>query len=211
MATINAPRLQQTTYNEQQTSRMFHEYQLDNGLRIVIEVMPHVRSVACGFLARTGARDDPAELAGVSHFLEHMCFKGTQRRTWNDVNTAFDELGSQYNAYTTKDRTFYYGWVRSEDFERQLELLADLMRPTLPDSEFQMERGVVLEEIAMSEDDLASCAYDFLFDMLNKDAFYCHELTWCCLTAGGIDVPVPGRFVTADCLRGVCEEVYEAP
>lgn len=142
----------------------FVQHQLGNGLRIVIEVMPHVQSAACGFLARTGARDDPRELAGVSHYLEHMCFKGTRTRTWNDINTAFDELGAHYNAYTSKDRTFYYGWVRAEDIDRQLELIADMMRSVLPPEEFETEKGVILEEIAMSNDDLASNAYDFLYE-----------------------------------------------
>jgi predicted Zn-dependent peptidase len=131
---------------------------------VVIEVMPHVQSVACGFLVRTGARDDPPELAGISHYLEHMCFKGTPHRTWNDINIAFDELGSHYNAFTSKDRTFYYGWVRTDDFERQLELLADMMRSTLPTDEFETEKSVILEEIAMSNDDLTSNAYDFLWE-----------------------------------------------
>jgi predicted Zn-dependent peptidase len=144
----------------------FVQERLPNGLAVVIEVMPHVESAACGFLARTGARDDPAELAGVSHFLEHMCFKGTPRRTWNDINVAFDELGSHYNAYTSKDRTFYYGWVRPEDLERQLDLLADMMRSRLPPEEFATEKNVILEEIAMANDDLSSHAYDVLYENL---------------------------------------------
>lgn len=145
------------------TSR-FTDHTLSNGLRIVIETMPDVKSVAAGFLVRTGARDDSPALAGVSHYLEHMCFKGTATRTWDDINIAFDEMGSNYNAYTSKDRTFYYGWVRTSDFERQLELLADMMRSVLPPDEFETEKSVILEEIAMSGDDLASCAYDFLYE-----------------------------------------------
>jgi hypothetical protein len=65
---------------------------------------------------RTGARDDTPQLAGVSHFLEHMCFKGTEKRTSIQINVEFDEMGAQYNAFTSRDRTFYYGWVRAEDF-----------------------------------------------------------------------------------------------
>lgn len=142
----------------------FHVERLDNGLSVVVEVMPHVQSAACGFLARTGARDDPPESAGVSHFLEHMMFKGTAHRTWEQVNIEFDEMGSYYNAYTSKDRTFYYGWVQTGDLDRQLELLADMMRSRLPEDQFEMEKNVVLEEIAMSKDDLASVAYDFLHE-----------------------------------------------
>jgi len=142
------------------------QHRLSNGLRVVVEVMSSVPSVACGFLVRTGSRDEPAELAGVSHFLEHMCFKGTAHRSWHDISIAFDEMGAQYNAYTTKDRTFYYGWVRPVDLERQIELLADMMRPSLPLDQFDIEKNVVLEELAMAHDDLPSVAYDFLYEHL---------------------------------------------
>lgn len=142
----------------------FVQDQLPNGLRIVIEVMPYVQSAACGFLVRTGARDETPELAGVSHFLEHMCFKGTARRTWADINIAFDEMGADYNAFTARDRTFYYGWVRAADLERQMELLADMMQSTLPPEEFATEKNVILEEIAMARDDLTSNAYDLLYE-----------------------------------------------
>ena len=149
---------------------IFVQEKLPNGLRVVIEVMPHVQSAACGFLARTGARDDSRQLAGVSHFLEHMCFKGTRKRTSIQINIEFDQMGAQYNAFTSRDRTFYYGWVRPEDFDRQLELLADMMRSTLPPDEFETEKNVVLEEIAMSRDDLASTAYDILYEHLCADS-----------------------------------------
>ncbi len=145
--------------------KFVHE-KLANGLTIAFEPMADVQSAACGFLSRTGARDDTAERAGVSHFLEHMMFKGTPRRTCEQINIAFDDMGAQYNAYTSKDRTFYYGWVRVEDFERQLSLLADMMESTIPADEFDMEKNVILEEIAMSEDDITSRAYDFLYERL---------------------------------------------
>jgi predicted Zn-dependent peptidase len=148
----------------------FVEDQLSNGLRIVIEVMPHVKSAACGFLVRTGARDEVAELAGVSHFLEHMCFKGTPRRTWREINIEFDEMGSYYNAFTSKDRTFYHGWVRSGDVERQTALLADLMQSALPPDEFDMEKNVILEEIAMSSDQLEQLAYHLLHEKVFSGA-----------------------------------------
>ncbi len=122
----------------------FHSHQLPNGLRVVIERMPQVRSAAAGFLARTGARDETPELAGVSHFLEHMCFKGTPRRTWEQINTAFDEMAVDYNAYTSEERTFYYGWVRTEYIGNQIELLADMMRSLIPAQEFDIDKKVVL-------------------------------------------------------------------
>lgn len=148
----------------------FVEEQLSNGLRIVIEIMPHVKSAACGFLVRTGARDEVPPVAGVSHFLEHMCFKGTPRRTWREINIEFDEMGSYYNAFTSKDRTFYHGWVRSADMERQMELLADMMRSSLPPDEFDMEKNVILEEIAMSNDQLEQLAYHLLHEKVYAGA-----------------------------------------
>jgi len=148
--------------------------QLDNGLRIVVERMPHTKSAATGFLVRTGARDERRDQAGVSHFLEHMCFKGTRKRTWRQITIDFDEMGSTYNAFTSKDRTFYYGWVRQADITRQIELLADLLRPTLPPDEFEMEKKVVLEEIAMARDRIETLAYD----LAHEKVFGEHALSW---------------------------------
>jgi predicted Zn-dependent peptidase len=147
---------------------------LPNGLRIVIERMPDVRSAAAGFLVRTGARDETPELAGVSHFLEHMCFKGSPKRDWQRINIEFDEMGSNYNAFTSEERTFYYGWVRRADIERQIELLADMMRATLPPEEFSMEKNVILEEIAMANDRIEHAAFDFLRERI----FEGHPLAW---------------------------------
>jgi len=141
----------------------FALHRLPNGLSVVMESMPHVNSAACGFLVRTGSRDEPPELAGVSHFLEHLCFKGTSRRTWEQINIEFDEMGAECNAYTGKDRTFYHSWIRTEDIHRQLDLLADMMRSTLPPEEFEIEKEVVLDEIARSQDDLVGRAYDYLY------------------------------------------------
>ncbi len=147
---------------------------LDNGLRIVIEHMPYVRSAAAGFLVLTGARDETRALAGVSHFLEHMMFKGTKKRHWREITLTFDRMGSTYNAYTSEDRTMYYGWVRSADLAKQIELLADMLRSSLPPDELDMERKVILEEIAMSKDNLEHLAFDFL----QEKVFAGHPLAW---------------------------------
>lgn len=152
----------------------FVEHTLDNGLRIVIEPMPDVQSAAGGFLVRTGARDETPELAGVSHFLEHMCFKGTSKRTWRQITIDFDSMGSTYNAYTSKERTVFFGWVRVEDLERQLELLADMMRSAIPPEEFETEKKVILEEIAMSDDQIEHRVYDEVHGNVYGD----HSLSW---------------------------------
>jgi len=147
---------------------------LDNGLQIVVEQMPGVRSAAAGFMVRTGARDETPALAGISHFLEHMMFKGTPKRTWREITIDFDNMGSSYNAFTSEDRTVYYGWVRSADLDTQLELLADMLRSTLPPDEFDMEKNVILEEIAMSKDSLEHLAFDYL----QEKVFAGHPLAW---------------------------------
>ncbi len=147
---------------------------LKNGLQIVIELMPDVRSAAAGFLAKTGARDEIPKEAGISHFLEHMMFKGTSKRSWREITIDFDRMGSSYNAFTSEDRTIYYGWVRQNDIETQIELLADMVRSTLPTEEFDMEKKVVLEEIAMAKDSLDHVAFDFL----QEKVFAGHPLSW---------------------------------
>jgi predicted Zn-dependent peptidase len=152
----------------------FVEHTLANGLRIVIEPMPHVASAAAGFLVQTGARDETPDLAGVSHFVEHMCFKGTPKRTWQQITGDFDDMGSTYNAYTSRERTFYFGWVRVEDFEKQVELLADMMRSIMPPEEFETEKKVILEEIAMSDDQIDSRIYE----LLHQKIYDGHSLRW---------------------------------
>lgn len=147
---------------------------LDNGLRIVIERMPDVRSAAAGFLVQTGARDETPQLAGVSHFLEHMMFKGTPKRDWREITVDFDAMGSTYNAFTSEDRTVYFGWVPQQEIGRQIELLADMMRSKIPAKEFETEKKVVLEEIAMAKDNIEHVAFDFLQEKL----FAGHALGW---------------------------------
>lgn len=150
----------------------FVEHTLPNGLRVVCEVMPRVSSAAAGFFVKTGSRYERPPEHGVSHFLEHMCFKGNERRGWQDINIRFDELGSIYNAFTSKEHTVYYGWVPSERLLEQLELLADLVRPSVPPDEFETERKVILEEIAMSGD-----SYDHhVSNFLHQAAFAGHGL-----------------------------------
>lgn len=145
-------------------SSQFVEHHLPNGLRVVCEIMPGVRSAALGFFVRTGSRHERPEQHGVSHFLEHMCFKGTATRGWRDINIHFDELGSIYNAFTSKERTVYFGWVPGARMTEQLELLADMMRPSLPEHDFATERNVVLEEIAMTADSFEHQVWNFLHE-----------------------------------------------
>jgi predicted Zn-dependent peptidase len=130
----------------------FREHVLENGLEVVAECNPKAHSMALGFFVKTGARDESPEVAGVSHFLEHMLFKGTARRTADDVNREFDEMGAHYNAFTSEEKTVYYAAVLPEFQEQALELLADIMRPALREADFNTEKQVILEEIQMYQD-----------------------------------------------------------
>jgi predicted Zn-dependent peptidase len=130
----------------------FRHEVLENGLEILAEINPDAFSQSLGYFVRTGARDESPDIAGVSHFLEHMMFKGTPTRTSLDVNRALDDLGSQSNAFTSEEQTVYYMSVLPEHQLAALDLLTDMMRPTLHLEDFETEKQVILEEIAMYDD-----------------------------------------------------------
>ncbi|HOK96676.1 MAG TPA: pitrilysin family protein, partial [Anaerohalosphaeraceae bacterium] len=130
----------------------FKHRQLSNGLTLIGEVNPAARSAAVGFFVRTGARDETAPLSGVSHFLEHMLFKGTASLSALEVNEAFDRLGAKFNAFTSEENTVYYAAVLPEYLIPAAELWMELMRPALRDEDFAVEKNVILEEIAMYKD-----------------------------------------------------------
>ncbi len=132
---------------------------LDNGLVVIGERNEAAQSMACGYFVKTGSRDETPEVSGVSHFLEHMMFKGGDRRSADDINREFDELGAQYNAFTSFENTVYFGRVLSEYQPRLIDLLTDMMRPALRDDDFDMEKKVILEEIAMYKDNPAAVLY----------------------------------------------------
>lgn len=140
----------------------FREARLDNGLQIVAERSPGVFSAAMGFFVRTGSRDESDEISGVSHFLEHMVFKGTARHTADDVNRVFDEVGAKYNASTSEELTLFYAAVLPEYLPRTFDLLADIIRPSLRTEDFDMEKKVILEEIGMYDDQPTYAAYERL-------------------------------------------------
>jgi predicted Zn-dependent peptidase len=127
----------------------FRSHQLNNGLEIVAETNDDAHSMSVAFFVRAGSRDESDDVAGVSHFLEHMCFKGTPRRSADDVNREFDEIGAHYNAFTSEECTAYYASVLPEYQESSVDLLADILRPSLRPDDFEMEKKVILEEIQM--------------------------------------------------------------
>lgn len=130
----------------------FHEASLSNGLKIIAEVDPDAHSSAVGFFVRTGGRDEAPEVMGVSHYLEHMMFKGTDTLDAEAINRGYDELGARNNAYTTTEMTCFYASVLPEHLQAATRLTGTMMRPALRESDFDMEKGVILEEIAMYQD-----------------------------------------------------------
>lgn len=138
----------------------FYEQKLANGLQVIAELNPNVHSVALGFFVRTGARDETPEVNGVSHFLEHMVFKGTEKYSADDVNRVFDEIGAKYNASTSEEVTLFYGAVLPEYLPPVFELLSSILFPSLRTEDFDMEKKVILEEIGMYDDQPTFVAYD---------------------------------------------------
>lgn len=130
----------------------YDQHVLANGLTIVGEYNEAAQSVALGFFTRTGSRDETPEISGVSHFLEHMMFKGSEKLKAEDVDRIFDGMGARYNAFTSHENTVYYGSVLPEFQSRLIELLAELLRPGLRQEDFDTEKQVILEEIAMYKD-----------------------------------------------------------
>ena len=130
----------------------YRQHRLDNGLEILAECNSQAYTSAFGFFVRTGSRDETAAVGGVSHFLEHMVFKGTPNRTAAQVNLELDEMGSSSNARTSEESTIYHSLVLPEFQTPMVELLSDIMRPSLRVDDFEMEKQVIIEEIKMYDD-----------------------------------------------------------
>ncbi len=166
-----------------------YKAKLPNGLTILAEPVPTARSFAAGLFVRTGSRDEPSDVNGVSHFLEHMMFKGSQRLDAEAMNRIFDEMGAQYNAFTSQEMTAYYAAVLPEFAARTMEHLGELLRPAIRQEDFDTEKNVILEEIAMYEDEPGHR----LYEKLMARHFGAHPL--------GMSILGP-----ADCIRALRRE-----
>ena len=143
--------------------RMCEEFVLSNGLRVVAEYIPHFPSVSVGLWIGAGSMYETKEECGLSHFVEHMLFKSTENRTTKEIAVEMDALGGQVNAFTSKECTCYYAKVIAEHLPRAMNLLSDLLlHAKMDEEEFEKERGVILEEIAMCEDTPEDLVYDLL-------------------------------------------------
>ncbi len=130
----------------------FHRETLDNGLEVIAETSDAAVSTSIGFFVGAGARDESDDLAGVSHFLEHMTFKGTKDLSADDINRQFDWMGASANAFTSEEDTVYYAAVLPDQQQQAVRLLGKMMRPALRKEDFDTEKLVILEEIRMYDD-----------------------------------------------------------
>jgi predicted Zn-dependent peptidase len=146
---------------------------LDNGLDIINEYMEDVESVSVNVWVRTGSRNETKKINGISHFLEHMAFKGTQTRNTQQIAEEFDNIGGRVNAFTSVSQTAFYTKVLKENTEKSVELLADIVQNSVfLESEIEKERHVILQELAMTKDDPSDVIGDYFIETAYKDQPY---------------------------------------
>lgn len=154
----------------------FKQATLANGLQVIAEVDSTAHSAALGFFVKTGARDEASNVMGVSHFLEHMMFKGTAARSAEEVDQEFDNIGAEHNAFTTSEMTAFHVHILPEHLTRAEEILADLMRPALREADFENEKKVILEEIAMYDDYPFWVLYERVMEAYYRDHPLAHRV-----------------------------------
>ncbi|OXM84720.1 M16 family metallopeptidase [Paenibacillus rigui] len=150
-----------------------NKYTLSNGLRVIVEPIPTCRSVSFGIWVKTGSRNETIHNNGISHFIEHMLFKGTEKYTAKDIAEQFDGIGGNVNAFTSKEYTCYYAKVLDEHLPIAVEVLSDMFfRSAFDPTELEKEKNVIFEEISMYED----TPDDMVHDLIAKAAFEEHSL-----------------------------------
>ncbi|MEM7622272.1 MAG: pitrilysin family protein, partial [Planctomycetota bacterium] len=179
----------------------FQHRVLENGLTVIAETDPDAHSTAAGFFVKTGARDEPTPLMGVSHFLEHMMFKGTETIETDELNRRFDDMGARNNAYTSSELTCFYAQLLPERFADGVELLGTMMRPALRQTDFDTEKNVILEEIAMYRDN----PFWVLYEAVSAKHYGDHALGHRVL---GTDDTI--KALERDAMRGYFEDRYSA-
>lgn len=144
---------------------MFIKKYLDNGIPVVMEQLKHFRSVIVGIWVKVGSRNEEHNKNGISHFVEHMFFKGTKKRTATDISIDIDSIGGEINAFTSRENTVFYIKVLDDFVDKGIELLSDIfLNSTLPETEIEKEKGVIKEEIKLVED----TPDDYIHDLFNK-------------------------------------------
>ncbi len=164
---------------------MYKKVILDNGIPVVIETTKETRSICIGIWVKVGSRDETIKKNGISHFLEHMFFKGTIKRTAKDIAVEIDSLGGELNAFTSRESTAFYIKVLDEHIEKAVELLTDIfLNSTFPEDEIEKEKGIIFEEIKLVED----TPEDYIHDLFNKNIW----------GESGLGQPVFGRKETIE-------------
>ena len=144
---------------------MFKKEHLINGVPVVMEPLKNMRSVVLGIWVKVGSRYEPLEKNGISHFLEHMFFKGTKKRSAKDIAFEIDSLGGELNAFTSRETTTFYVKVLDDFLEKGLELLSDIfLNSTFPEEDIEKEKKIIKEEIKMVED----TPDDYIHDLSNQ-------------------------------------------
>ena len=173
---------------------------LSNGVRVITETIPSVRSISVGVWVFTGSRDESAELSGISHFIEHMVFKGTKKRRMHQIARRLESVGGYLNAFTSKEYTCYFARALDEHLQRSIDVICDLvLQPTFPEKELEKEKDVVIEEIKMYED----VPEDLIFDRFESVVYKDHNLG-----RPVIGFPETVRSFTRPDLLGYLDERY---
>ena len=163
---FDTPELSLLTSGDALVSRSIHP----SGLRVLTEKVPGAHSTSLGFWIAVGSRDEDQVAYGSTHFLEHLLFKGTTARTALDIAVAFDSVGGEHNAMTAKEHTCYYAKVQDIDVPMAIEVLSDMLAGSLIDAtEFEVERQVILEELAMADDDPSDVAHERIAETVFGD------------------------------------------
>ena len=149
---------------------MFQKHVLNNGLKLVFEKIPHVKSISIGVWIGTGSRNEVLKNNGVSHFIEHMLFKGTQNRTSKEIAESIDSLGGQLNAFTGKECTCFYARTLDSHVDTAIEVLADMLfNSKFDEKDLKLEKNVILEEIGMYEDSPEDMVHDIFTSITWQD------------------------------------------
>lgn len=168
---------------------------LSNGLTIASEAMPHLRSASLGVWIRTGSRSETAENSGISHFIEHLLFKGTKSRSTKQIAETIDSIGGQLNAFTEKEYVGYYARVLDEHMPIAFDLLSDMvMNPAFPTVEIERERNVIFEEINMVEDSPQELIQDIHLEQFWKKHPLGRPISGSKKTVAGINRGDVGKF-----------------
>ena len=167
------PRTHAPTSSSDAANSNYRKTVLDNGIRVVSETIPHVRSVSIGVWADVGSRDESHASNGISHFLEHMVFKGTKKRSVRDIAQSVESVGGYLNAFTTKEQTCFYARVLDANVGKAMDVLSDIvLNATFRQKELEKEKLVVIEELRNAEDD----PEDIIHDYFEKAIFPSHSL-----------------------------------